>query len=103
MYLGIDIGKADFHCALLLEEKVATKSFPNNGKGFNQLAAWLRNRRVEHESSPRVAVNSVRSQRRLGRLLSVGGYIASALFVPFVVVGHLQVASFLPAFVYVQE
>uniref|UniRef100_E6Q3H6 Transposase of ISCARN67, IS110 family n=1 Tax=mine drainage metagenome TaxID=410659 RepID=E6Q3H6_9ZZZZ len=48
MYIGIDIGKADFHCALLLEEKVATKSFPNNGKGFNQLAAWLRNRRVEH-------------------------------------------------------
>ena len=37
MYLGIDIGKADFHCALLLEEKVASKSFPNNGKGFNQL------------------------------------------------------------------
>ena len=48
MYLGIDIGKADFHCALLLEEKVATKSFPNNGKGFNQLAAWLRNRRVDN-------------------------------------------------------
>ena len=48
MYIGIDIGKADFHCALLLEEKVATKSFPNNGKGFNQLAAWLRNRRVDH-------------------------------------------------------
>jgi len=48
MYIGIDIGKADFHCALLVEEKVATKSFPNNGKGFNQLASWLRNRRVEN-------------------------------------------------------
>ncbi len=47
MYIGIDIGKADFHCALLLEEKVASKSFPNNGKGFNQLAVWLRNRRVD--------------------------------------------------------
>jgi|GEM_PF-4937897 len=31
MYIGIDIGKADFHCALLLEEKVATKSFPDQG------------------------------------------------------------------------
>lgn len=48
MFIGIDIGKADFHCALLLEEKVATKSFPNNDKGFSQLAAWLRNRRVDN-------------------------------------------------------
>jgi transposase len=45
--LGIDISKRDFHAVLLQEERSAKKSFPNTPKGFEQLAAWLRNREVE--------------------------------------------------------
>jgi len=44
--LGIDISKRDFHAALIHQERTAKKSFPNNSKGFEQLAAWLRNREV---------------------------------------------------------
>ena len=43
-YLGIDIGKANLHCELLQEDRSARKSFSNNQKGFEQLAAWLANR-----------------------------------------------------------
>lgn len=47
--LGLDVAKNEFHAALLLdEERGRAKSFPNNAKGFEQLAAWLRNRGVEH-------------------------------------------------------
>jgi transposase len=45
--LGIDVGKADFHCALLGERKPHARSFPNSQRGFEQLESWLRNRRVE--------------------------------------------------------
>jgi len=44
--LGIDISKEDFHAALLQGDHAAKKSFPNSSKGFAQLEAWLRNRRV---------------------------------------------------------
>jgi transposase len=47
--LGIDVSKNDFHVALVeSSERKRTKSFPNNAKGFEQLATWLRNRKVEH-------------------------------------------------------
>jgi transposase len=46
-YLGIDVGKADFHCALLVGSATHPKSFPNSKKGFEQLRNWLRNRRVD--------------------------------------------------------
>jgi transposase len=44
--LGIDIGKRDFQCELL-GEKTASKKFENTVKGFAQLRAWLRNRKVK--------------------------------------------------------
>ena len=40
--------RASFHAALLVgDERVRGKAFPNNHKGFEQLAAWLCNRGVE--------------------------------------------------------
>jgi transposase len=45
--LGVDVGKADFHCALAVDVAVAAKSFPNSPIGFSQLRRWLRNRNVE--------------------------------------------------------
>jgi transposase len=44
--LGIDVGKADFHCALLIEGQARSNSFPNSETGFERLAAWLRNRKI---------------------------------------------------------
>lgn len=44
--LGIDISKLDFHVALLQGDRIAKKSFPNSKKGFAQLDAWFRNRKV---------------------------------------------------------
>lgn len=45
--LGIDVGKSDFHCALLLGDRSRTNSFPNSMVGFERLAGWLRNRQIE--------------------------------------------------------
>lgn len=45
-FLGIDVGKADFHCALLVAERRWSNSFANSLAGFERLAAWLSNRRV---------------------------------------------------------
>ncbi len=48
MFLGIDISKDWFDAALLQDgnPKPGHKRFPNNAKGFEQLAAWLKNRKV---------------------------------------------------------
>lgn len=45
--LGIDVGKADFHCSLLDGDRSRSNSFPNSKIGFEKLAAWLRNRKAE--------------------------------------------------------
>lgn len=46
--LGVDVGKVNFHAALLLDEKKSVgKAFPNNPAGFEQLAKWLANRKVQ--------------------------------------------------------
>jgi len=45
--LGIDVGKTDFHCALIAGDEVGVKHFPNSSTGFSQLRRWLRNRNVE--------------------------------------------------------
>jgi transposase len=42
LFLGIDISKRDFHAALLAGDLSTVKSFPNNARGFRQLATWLR-------------------------------------------------------------
>lgn len=47
IYLGIDVGKSDFHCALLDGGKLHRNSFPNTRKGFEKLRAWLKNRHVQ--------------------------------------------------------
>src|SRR5579871_3577573 len=43
--VGIDVSKADFHACLLHGQKRAKKSFPNAPRGYQQLRAWLRNRK----------------------------------------------------------
>lgn len=44
--LGVNVGKNEFHAALLIEERTWSKGFPNSTKGTMQLAAWLKNRKV---------------------------------------------------------
>jgi transposase len=46
-FLGIDVSKGDFHAVLLMGDRTWSKSFPNNNAGLAQLAAWLKNRKVE--------------------------------------------------------
>jgi len=46
--LGIDVGKADFHCALLVDDRCRSNSFPNSAAGFERLLSWLDHRKVEH-------------------------------------------------------
>jgi len=43
--LGIDVGKEYIDCELL-DDKLARKRVPNTIRGFEQLASWLRNRKV---------------------------------------------------------
>jgi transposase len=45
--LGIDVGKADFHCALLVAEHMRSNSFPNSPAGFERLLSWLGHRKLE--------------------------------------------------------
>lgn len=45
--LGVDIGKSDFHVSLLVGDRSWPKSFPNAPAGIAQLAAWLKNRKVQ--------------------------------------------------------
>jgi transposase len=47
MFLGIDVGKAEFHCALLAEGRSRANSFPNSKVGFERLAQWLTNRGID--------------------------------------------------------
>jgi len=49
-FLGIDIGKDKFDVALLhidKPNKVKTKVFTNNTKGFEKLSLWLKNKNIE--------------------------------------------------------
>jgi len=45
--LGIDVGKSDFHCALVVGNSVRSNHFPNSKNGFSQLQRWLKNRGVD--------------------------------------------------------
>jgi transposase len=44
--LGIDVGKEHIDCELLADNKRATKKVTNSVRGFEQVATWLRNRKV---------------------------------------------------------
>ncbi len=46
-FLGIDVGKSDFHATLLMSDRTWSKSFSNNKSGLTQLASWLKNRKSE--------------------------------------------------------
>src|ERR1700736_5589436 len=46
-FLGIDVGKSDFHATLLIDDRTWSKSFANKKAGLTQLASWLKNRKVE--------------------------------------------------------
>lgn len=46
--LGIDISKAKFDVALLLDNKVKTKQFNNKTKGFAELIEWLNKKSVHN-------------------------------------------------------
>jgi transposase len=43
--LGIDVGKDYIDCELLADKR-ASRKVPNSVRGFDQLVAWLRNRKV---------------------------------------------------------
>lgn len=45
-FLGIDLSKETFHAFLLSDRGEAKRVFPNTSKGFEQLTAWLKNRRA---------------------------------------------------------
>lgn len=44
--LGVDIGKALFYVELKAADKLRNRKFPNNPKGFAELAVWLAKQRV---------------------------------------------------------
>jgi transposase len=44
--LGVDISKEAFDVALLINNKVKTKKFNNNQKGFSDLKQWLKGKEV---------------------------------------------------------
>ncbi|MHB8148333.1 MAG: IS110 family transposase [Vulcanimicrobiaceae bacterium] len=46
-FLGIDVGKNDFHATLLVDDKTWSKKLPNVRAGLSQLATWLKNKNVE--------------------------------------------------------
>jgi len=45
--LGIDINKAKFDVALLLNNKVKTKKLDNNSSGFLELVQWLNKKEID--------------------------------------------------------
>ena len=49
-FVGIDISKETFHASLLTDRGEVKKVFPNTQKGFEQLIAWLGNRRARDVS-----------------------------------------------------
>ena len=44
--LGVDISKETFDVALLISNKVKTKKFNNDQKGFSDLKQWLKNKDI---------------------------------------------------------
>lgn len=46
--IGIDIAKAKFDIALILNDKIKMKVFKNNPEGFKALISWLETHKVHH-------------------------------------------------------
>lgn len=73
--LGIDVGKSDFHCALLEEDQLRSNSFPNTPAGFKKFASWLRNRKV---ARVRACLESTGGwSEDLGEFLHEAGHVVS--------------------------
>lgn len=84
--LGIDVGKSDLHLVLLQEGKPpARKAVNNNPKGFEQLSAWLRNRKVEALHSCLEATGAY--GEAIAEYLHDAGYVVS-------VVNPIQIKAF---------
>ena len=47
-HLGLDISKAKFDCALLMNGKVKSKVFSNDSEGFQKLSEWLIKQKANH-------------------------------------------------------
>lgn len=45
-FLGIDVGKGEFHVTLLIENQTSSKSFPNAKAGMTKLMSWLRRQKA---------------------------------------------------------
>jgi len=45
-FLGIDVSKATFDVAFLINNKIRTKKFNNNPRGFFELMKWLQNKEI---------------------------------------------------------
>ena len=82
--LGIDVGKEFFHCELLCH-KPAAKKFQNTLKGFEQLAAWLRNRKAARVHACMEATGGWSEE--LGAFLYERGHVVS-------IVNAMQIRAF---------
>lgn len=76
-FLGIDVGKGDFHATLLGADRTWSKSFPNNESGLAQLAAWLKNRKVEEVHACLESTGGFEEALALG--LHERGYVVSVV------------------------
>jgi transposase len=54
-FLGIDLSNETFHACLFSDRGEAKKVFPNSPKGFEQVAAWLKNR---HADEPQICMEA---------------------------------------------
>jgi transposase len=75
MFLGIDVGKSDFHCSLIGGDREARNSFPNSSLGFAKLAKWLNNRGVERVHACMESTGGW--SEALGLFLIDGGHLVS--------------------------
>lgn len=82
--LGIDVGK-DFIDCELLADRDARKRVPNSIRGFEQLVAWLRNRRVDQVHACMEATGGFGDE--LAFFLHEHGHVVS-------VVNPLQISAF---------
>jgi len=67
--LGIDISKAKFDAALLVDGKVKTKKFNNTSKGFIELKQWLSSKSVSVANVCMEATGDVATIIRTGELI----------------------------------
>jgi transposase len=77
-YIGVDVGKHELHVALLQDDKkLARKTVGNNPKGFDQLVAWLSNRKAK---APHICMEATGSYGiGIAEFLHEHGYLVSVV------------------------